>query len=162
MGGLPQHQASAAATRCPSAIPIYLEKEGPFDVPQSILGKPLLHDTDRLDWQNWMRHAGLKHAGAAPGPIFQDFNLLRASALAGQGIALCPRSLIADDLESGRLVQLFDTAIKLDYAYCIIEAAHGSGRRSDAIDLFKIWLLGCREDLSRHSPPQLASPLNVA
>ncbi|WP_373504600.1 LysR substrate-binding domain-containing protein [Aestuariivirga sp.] len=125
----------------PVCNPGYLEREGPFDVPQSILGKPLLHDTDRLDWQNWMRHAGLKHAGAAPGPIFQDFNLLRASALAGQGIALCPRSLIADDLDSGRLVQLFDTAIKLDYAYCIIEAAHGSGQRSDAIDIFKSWLL---------------------
>ncbi len=94
----------------------YLEKEGPFDSPQAILGKPLLHDTDRLDWQNWMRHAGIKHAGPSPGPIFQDFNLLRASALAGQGIALCPRSLIADDLAGGRLVQLFETEIKLDYA----------------------------------------------
>lgn len=121
---------------------IYLEKEGPFTEPQMILGKPLLHDTDRLDWQNWMRHAGLKHAGPSPGPIFQDFNLLRAAALAGQGIALCPRSLIADDLESGRLVQLFDTAIKLDYAYCIIEPADGSGRRSEAITQFKDWVLG--------------------
>ena len=120
--------------------PNYLEKEGPFDVPQAILGKPLLHDTDRLDWQNWMRHAGLKHAGPSPGPIFQDFNLLRAAALAGQGIALCPRSLIADDLASGRLVQLFETEIKLDYAYNIIEPASLSHRRSDAIDLFKDWL----------------------
>ena len=33
----------------PICNPIYLEREGPFDVPQAILGKPLLHDTDRLD-----------------------------------------------------------------------------------------------------------------
>ena len=79
--------------------------------------------------------------GHRPGPIFQDFNLLRAAALAGQGIALCPRSLIADDLTSGRLVQLFDIAIKLDYAYCIIEPADGNGRRTEAITLFKDWLL---------------------
>ena len=123
----------------PICNPIYLEREGPFDQPEAILGKPLLHDTDRLDWQNWMRHAGLKHAGPSPGPIFQDFNLLRAAALAGQGIALCPKSLIADDLASGRLVQLFDIAIKQDYAYCIIEP--GGGRRSEAIDTFKEWLL---------------------
>ena len=123
----------------PICNPIYLEKEGPFDAPAAILGKPLLHDTDRLDWQNWMRHAGLKHAGPSPGPIFQDFNLLRAAALAGQGIALCPKSLIADDLASGRLVQLFDIAIKQDYAYSIIEP--GSGRRSEALDTFKDWLL---------------------
>ena len=128
-----------AGSTVPICNPIYLEKEGPFDVPQAILGKPLLHDTDRLDWQNWMRHAGLKHAGPSPGPIFQDFNLLRAAALAGQGIALCPRHLIADDLESGRLVQLFETDIKHDYAYSIIEPA--SGRRSDAIETFKDWLL---------------------
>lgn len=88
-----------------------------------------------------MRHAGLKHAGPSPGPIFQDFNLLRAAALAGQGIALCPRSLIADDLASGRLVQLFDIDIKHDYAYSIIEAGSGSGRRTDALDTFKDWLL---------------------
>ena len=88
-----------------------------------------------------MRHAGLKHEGPAPGPIFQDFNLLRAAALAGQGIALCPRSLVSDDLTSGRLVQLFDIAIKLDYAYCIIEPAVGNGRRSEAITQFKQWLL---------------------
>lgn len=121
--------------------PNYLEKEGPFDQPQVILTKPLLHDTDRLDWQNWMRHAGLKHAGPSPGPIFQDFNLLRAAALAGQGIALCPRALIADDLASGRLVQLFETEIKLDYSYSIIEPGDGSGRRSDALETFKLWLL---------------------
>jgi LysR family transcriptional regulator, glycine cleavage system transcriptional activator len=130
-----------AGNTVPVCNPGYLDKEGPFDVPQAVLGKPLLHDTDRLDWQNWMRHAGLKHAGPSPGPIFQDFNLLRAAALAGQGIALCPRSLIADDLKSGRLVQLFDTAIKLDYAYCIIEPGDGSGRRTDAISMFKDWLL---------------------
>lgn len=124
----------------PICNPIFLEKQGPFDVPQAILGKPLLHDDDRLDWQNWMRHAGLKHAGPAPGPIFQDFNLLRAATLAGQGIALCPLSLIADDLSSGRLVQLFDIAIKQDYSYSIIEPDTVSGRRSEALDTFKRWL----------------------
>lgn len=129
-----------AGSTVPICNPIYLEREGPFDVPQAILGKPLLHDTDRLDWQNWMRQAGLRHAGPSPGPIFQDFNLLRAAALAGQGIALCPRLLIADDLESGRLVQLFDIEIKQDHAYCIVEPATG-GRRTESLSIFKQWLL---------------------
>jgi DNA-binding transcriptional LysR family regulator len=133
----------------PICNPIFLEKEGPFDVPQAILGKPLLHDDDRLDWQNWMRHAGLKHAGPAPGPIFQDFNLLRAATLAGQGIALCPLSLIADDLSSGRLVQLFDTAIKQDYSYSIIEPATGAGRRSEVLEVFKRWLLDAARETAQ-------------
>ena len=58
----------------------FLDKEGPFHSPQALLGKPLLHDTNRLGWQTWMRNAGLKHAGPAPGPTFQDFNRLRAAA----------------------------------------------------------------------------------
>lgn len=135
----------------PICNPIFLEKEGPFTVPQAILGKPLLHDDNRLDWQNWMRHAGLKHAGPAPGPIFQDFNLLRAATLAGQGIALCPLSLIADDLSSGRLVQLFDIEIKQDYSYSIIEPASGTGRRSDALETFKKWLREAAQEAERAS-----------
>ena len=65
--------------------------------------------------------------------------VLRAAALAGQGIALCPKRLIADDLSSGRLVQLFSTDIKHDYSYSIIEP--GTGRRSEAVETFKGWLL---------------------
>jgi LysR family transcriptional regulator, glycine cleavage system transcriptional activator len=119
----------------------FLDREGPITQPQMLLGKPLLHDDDRTGWQAWMREAGLKHAGPAPGPIFQDFNLLRAAALAGQGPALCPRSLIHDDLAAGRLVQLFDASIKHDHAYHIIEPDDAQHRHAPAIAIFKRWLL---------------------
>jgi DNA-binding transcriptional LysR family regulator len=118
-----------------------LDREGPLDSPQTLLGRPLLHDTNRHDWQTYMRRAGLKHAGPAPGPIFQDFNLLRAAALAGQGIALCPRLLIADDLDSGRLVQVSEVVIKEDHAYHVIEPADPGHRHAAAIAAFKSWLL---------------------
>ncbi len=119
----------------------FLDKEGPFTAPQTLPGKPLLHDTNRLGWQTWMRNAGIKHAGPSPGPTFQDFNLLRAAALAGQGVALCPRSLIGDDLSSGRLVQLFETTIMEDHAYHIIEPLDAQHRHAAAIAVFKDWLL---------------------
>ena len=119
----------------------FVEKEGPFDQPQHFLGKPLLHDTDRLGWQTWMRAAGLKHAGPSPGPIFEDFNLLRAAALAGQGIAICPKSLVLDDLASGRLVQLAEATINQDHAYYMIEPADAEHRHASAIATFKTWLL---------------------
>lgn len=119
----------------------YLEHAGGLPHPQSLLGKPLIHDSDRHGWQTWMREAGLKHAGPAPGPIFQDFNLLRAAALAGQGVALCPRSLILDDLASGRLMQLFDTEIKRDHAYYLLEPDDAQHRHAAAIATFRQWLL---------------------
>ena len=123
---------------CSAAL---LDKEGPFASPQSLLGKPLLHDTDRFGWQNWMRAAGLKYSGPSPGPIFEDFNLLRAAALAGQGIALCPASLVVDDIASGRLVKLFDTAIFSDLAYYLVEPEDAQHRNAAAIAIFKDWLL---------------------
>lgn len=118
-----------------------LDKEGPFPTPQSLLGRPLLHDTDRIGWQNWMRAAGIKHAGPSPGPIFEDFNLLRSAALAGQGVALCPASLIVDDITAGRLVKLFDTAIFDDFAYYLVEPEDAQHRNAAAIAIFKDWLL---------------------
>ncbi|WP_430538096.1 hypothetical protein, partial [Bacillus cereus] len=49
------------------------------------------------------------HPGPSPeGPVFEDFNLLRAAALEGQGVALCPLAMIAGDLAAGRLVKLSD------------------------------------------------------
>lgn len=128
----------ATVAVCNTAL---LEKEGPFASPQSLLGKPLLHDTDRIGWQRWMRAAGLKHAGPSPGPIFEDFNLLRAAALASQGIALCPASLIVDDIASGRLVQLFDIKVNNDLAYYLIEPEDAQHRHAAAIATFKDWLL---------------------
>lgn len=121
--------------------PIYLEREGPFRSPADIIGKPLLHDTNRADWQAWMRQAGLKPSEPASGPVYEDFNLLRAAALAGQGIALCPRAAIADDFAAGRLVQLFDVAIKEDHGYHMVEPLTGSGRRPEAHAQFKSWLI---------------------
>lgn len=119
----------------------FIQRVGPLDSPQMLLGAPLLHDTNRHGWQVWMRAAGLKHAGPSPGPIFEDFNLLRAAALAGQGVALCPRSLIATDLAAGRLVQLFDTAIMQDHAYYLVEPEDESHKHATAIATFKSWLL---------------------
>ncbi len=122
--------------------PQFLGREGNVKSPQDLMHKTLLHDTDRKGWQDWMRAAGLKHAGPAPGPTFEDFNLLRAAALAGQGVALCPRSLIRDDLASGRLVQMFnDVIIKRDHAYYMIEPADAHHQHAVAIAEFKSWLL---------------------
>lgn len=131
--------------------PIYLERQGPFTRPEDVIGKPLLHDTNRLDWQNWMRHAGIRSPESAPGPVYEDFNLLRAAALSGQGLALCPRSAIIDDLEAGRLVQVFDVAIKQDYGYHMLEPIAGGDRRSEALFLFKDWLMDAGQQRPTHA-----------
>ncbi len=123
------------------ANPALIAREGPFERSHALLHAPLLHDTDRQGWQRFMRKLGLRHANQESGPVFEDFNLLRAAALAGQGLALCPRSLIQDDVSAGRLVVLFEgTAINEDLGYWLVEPHNTEGRAS-AIGAFKAWLM---------------------
>jgi DNA-binding transcriptional LysR family regulator len=120
----------------------FLSRHSPIERPRDISERPLLHDTDRTGWQNWLKASGVKAPGPLPGPVFEDFNLLRAAALSGQGVALCPASLIAGDLADRRLVRLFDTTIHEDHAYYLVEPeSPASHRHAAAISKFKAWLL---------------------
>lgn len=102
----------------------------------------LLHDTDLTGWQLWFERANLPLPERMPGPVFEDFNLLRAAALAGQGVALCPLAMIAPDLAHGRLVRLSDITVLEDFEYYLIHSDRnpdtdiGTERRN----LFVEWL----------------------
>lgn len=127
------------------AVPVascsYAERAGPFSAPQHFLGANLFHDTDRSGWVEWFHKAGLASAGSAPGPIFEDFNLLRAATLAGQGVALCATALLRDDLAAGRLKILSDLSIHDHRGYYILEPKQPS---TLAARQFKSWLLDTR------------------
>ena len=101
----------------------------------------LLHDTDETGWRLWLDAAGGFGPGVAAGPVFEDFNLLRAATLAGQGVALCPTAIIADDLRVGRLVQLSERTIRPECAYHVVTRDADDERRSPAAGQFLVWLL---------------------
>ena len=104
-----------------------------------MLAAGLLHDTDAGGWRAWFDLAGEPELAVAEGPVFEDFNLLRAAALAGQGVALCALAIIADDLREGRLVQLSDTAIRREHGYYVV-TGHRPGP-TPTVALFRDWLL---------------------
>jgi DNA-binding transcriptional LysR family regulator len=101
----------------------------------------LLHDTDESGWRAWLDAAGEGALSVASGPVFEDFNLLRAAALAGQGVALCPLAIIADDLRERRLVQLSATTIRANCGYYVVTAAAPDAQRAPAVEAFRDWLL---------------------
>jgi len=68
-------------------------------------------------------------------------NSILAAALAGQGVALCPLAIVADDIGAGRLVQLSDTSIRADFGYYVLVAADSAEQRAPAIEAFRAWLL---------------------
>jgi len=131
----------ASVPVCSPAVATSLSADGLLTASADI---NYLHDSDTAGWQAWHQRA----CGDEPtlsGAIFEDFNLLRAAALAGQGVALCPPAMLKDDLQSGRLVQLSDIAVKESCSYYLLEHAVPepplSGRPDDAGDHFRDWLL---------------------
>lgn len=65
-------------------------------------------------------------------------NLLLRAAVDGQGVALDRQTLVGEDLESGRLIRLFDQGVRRPYAYYVV---HPRGAQSvSKIRQFTEWL----------------------
>lgn len=87
-----------------------------------LLDVGLLHDNDPSGWQAWLQRANQPIPERLPGAVFEDFNLLRAAALAGQGVALCSLAMIQPDLAAGRLIQLSDVSVLEDFDYYLTQS----------------------------------------
>jgi LysR family glycine cleavage system transcriptional activator len=126
------------------SVPVCSPALGAAGIAETTIGQlPLLHDTDETGWRTWFARAGVAMPRRWAGPVFQDFNLLRAAALAGQGVALCPRAMIRDDLESGRLRMLSEVSVMETSGYYLLGGT-ASLRRADAAG-FRAWALAARE-----------------
>ena len=104
----------------------------------------LLHDTDTDAWRTWLMRAGVPMPGPLKGPVFEDFNLLRAAALVGQGVAICPLAMIRDDLDRGHLVQLSQTTVLEPMNYYLLAAETADPARRAAADAFRDWAFSAR------------------
>lgn len=127
----------------PVCNPGLLAGQTPPDLtPGWLLGIGLLHDTDLSGWQSWLVRAGHDLPENLPGTVFEDFNLLRAAALAGQGVALCPLAIIEPDLAAGRLVRLSDIPVmeQFDYYLTRSDLTAPDGSRAKARQAFLDWL----------------------
>lgn len=127
-------------------VPVCAPHLGRPATPAEMVRTGLLHDTDTQGWLEWLDAARAPEdeaaaAMAAGGPVFEDFNLLRAATLAGQGVALCPIAMVTDDLDAGRLVQLSPIAIRARFGYHVIVAERPDPRRAEAVAAFADWLL---------------------
>lgn len=104
----------------------------------------LLHDTDESGWRRWFARAQAPTPPPAGGPVFEDFNLLRAAALAGQGVALCPLAMVRPDLEAGRLVKLSDMRIGEELGYFLLSGPRAGDPLGREARAFRDWALAER------------------
>ncbi len=92
----------------PVASPDLLTKIGAPRQPADLLQYTLLHEEDRILWQEWFATAQVEHDPIQHGPLFADGGLVMQAILDDQGIGILDRRLVAREVANGRLVQLFD------------------------------------------------------
>jgi LysR family glycine cleavage system transcriptional activator len=102
----------------PVCSPALLEKIGPIESAGQLLEHRLLNREDKL-WERLFKAPG-EAAKRRHGPILNDSVAIITAAEQGQGIGLVRWSLIAAELESGRLVRPLPVTIKSRFAYYFV------------------------------------------
>lgn len=112
--------------------------------PAELVGRTLLYDDAYEwdptfpDWESWL--LSLKVAIVQPLRVhrFSEVNLAIQAAMSGLGVALAWRSLVFDELRSGKLVHLFDAVLPTNRAYYLVTPEHR--REVGKIIVFRNWL----------------------
>lgn len=130
----------------PVCTPALAQGPPPLRQPEDLAHAILLHDDFRIGWEIWLAAAGVTGVDHRRGTRFTDSSLVLHAALAGQGVGLGRRVLVAEDLVSGRLVQLFDITLPSDLAYWVVAPERYFERPK--VKAFRDWLL---EEAQAHS-----------
>lgn len=101
---------------------------------------PLLHEVTRPGaWHEWFGANAVDNPRAFHGARFDQFGMVAQAAIAGLGVALIPRFLIEEELESGRLVILLDRPIAGPNKYYFVTPHRNVGMRP--LEMLRRWLV---------------------
>ena len=105
--------------------------------PADLIKAPLLHADIAEDWSTWFHAAGVRDP-VPGGPRLGDDTAILQAAQSGQGVALGRSRLIADDLETGRLIAPFDLALDASYSYWFVTPV---GDNSSILETVRDWFI---------------------
>ncbi len=120
----------------PVASPDWMAGNMHVQRPDQLALLPLIHEESHKQWTKWFETAGVRLSRPLRGPRLSDAGLSLDAALAGQGVALTTSFMVTDDLAKGRLVELFQTNIRLGGYYVVSATARPSG----FVERFVSWL----------------------
>src|SRR5690606_36380702 len=135
----------------PLASPQWLATHGTPKSLADLPNWPLIHEESHAQWTDWFEAAGVGSGHRLHGPRLWDASLGLDAARASQGLARGSRILAADDLASGRPVELFATNIRLG-GYYVVSSPQRRG--NPAIDRLIAWL-GTELELAEQDRPAL-------
>jgi LysR family transcriptional regulator, glycine cleavage system transcriptional activator len=94
--------------------------------------------TTANDWQLWLDAAGVSNLKGRAAPQFDSYLLAIEAALDGQGVALAPHFMVAEDLKLGRLVRPFQVEVRQPARWYLV--CPSERRTERAIEAFRAWL----------------------
>ncbi|MFZ1467801.1 MAG: LysR substrate-binding domain-containing protein, partial [Paracoccaceae bacterium] len=130
----------------PVCSPALLHRTGMVTgTPAQLLALGLLHDANTSGWTTWLKEMGHDTGAPIPGATFEDFNLLRAAALSGQGVALCPLAMVQPDLLSDSLAQLSDHTFSYGSDYYLLSTTTAAPGLAGQAQVFCDWAMAERD-----------------
>lgn len=102
-------------------------RESPIATARDLANTVLLQCTSRPEaWHEWFLAQGLHSANSYHGPRFDTFYMCIHAAVAGCGVALIPRYLVAEELAEGKLVVPLPHVTPSPGAHFIAYAEHAA------------------------------------
>ena len=105
------------------ASPRYIAEAGPIEKPSDVLGLTRILDVTAEDddsgtnWRTWFEHDGLPMEGINRGMQFNGAAITLEAAAGGLGVAIARKTLVEDELRSGRLVRVLSGEIPTNWRH---------------------------------------------
>ncbi|MBL9036277.1 MAG: transcriptional regulator GcvA [Rhodospirillaceae bacterium] len=94
--------------------------------------------TTANDWQLWLDAAGVPNLKGRAAAQFDSYLLAIEAALDGQGVALAPHFMVAEDLKLGRLVRPFAVEVRQPARWYLV--CPTDRLKDRPIEAFRAWL----------------------
>ncbi len=130
----------------PVCSPAFLEKWGPFDSAESLLGASLIHtdwgpaSATFPAWRNWFDAASVSFTRETDrGMVANSSSVSINLATNGMGVALSQGLLAARPIEDCRLVRASNLALAQNQPYCLTIPQRSANR--PIVSMFRRWLI---------------------
>lgn len=122
----------------PVASPSFLKAHPGISEPRDLIRVPLLHELSADYWRQWFEANGVSHLTPLKGPRLWYLNSVLDAARNGQGVALAPEIVVANELREGQLVAVTGSRVRLG-CYSLYTRKEKSMNR--ALTKFRDWLV---------------------
>lgn len=122
----------------PVASPELVSRYGMPQCAEDLLRFPLIHQRNKVEWQDWFLQNQVADALDLAGVVIEDANVVLSSACEGQGVALGWLPFLEPEIREGRLLRLSEVGLDNARTYYLLERS--TPQQSDVPHQVSVWL----------------------